>query len=85
MIAKIQKWLNGSGLRLAVLNLLANARRKAGDKVDIAAQNKTMVIIVSPVKKIGGRHTIEELAARMPEDHEKNESDWGSPVGREVW
>ena len=84
MITKIKKWLNGNGLRLAVLNLLANARRKAGDKVDIAAQNKAMVI-ASPIKKIRGRHTLEELVARMPETDEKNESDWGSPVGREVW
>jgi len=82
MITKIQKWGNSQGLRLAV-NLLSEAHLKVGDEVDVVALNGA--IVVSPSTKIRGRYTIEELAARVPEDHEKSECDWGSPVGREVW
>ena len=40
--------------------------------------------ITEKIKK-GKRKTIKELFANYNEDYEKQEIDWGEPVGKEVW
>jgi antitoxin MazE len=82
MLAKIQKWGNSQGLRLSK-NLLAEAQLEVGDEVDISV--KDGIMIVAPAKKIRGRHSLKELIARIPEDYQAGETDWGEPVGKEVW
>jgi antitoxin MazE len=82
MLAKIQKWGNSQGLRLTK-NLLADAQLGVGDEVDISV--KDGVMIVTPAKKIRGKHQIEDLVARIPENYQANEVEWGEPVGKEVW
>ena len=47
MLAKIQKWGNSQGLRLAK-HLLADAHIDVGDEVDIAVKDGN--IIISPAK-----------------------------------
>ena len=49
MLAKIQKWGNSQGLRLAK-NLLADAQLDIGDEVDISVKDGIMV--VTPAKRI---------------------------------
>jgi len=82
MLAKIQKWGNSQGLRLAK-TLLADAHIGVGDEVDIAV--KDGIIIVSPAKRKRGRHNLKDLVARIPENYQASEVDWGEPVGNEVW
>jgi len=82
MIAKIQKWGNSQGLRLAK-HLLASANIDVGDEVDVSIKNGS--IIVSPSKRIRGRYLLKDLVADIPEDYETTETDWGEPVGRETW
>ena len=82
MLAKIQKWGNSQGLRLAK-NLLADAHIGVGDEVDISV--KDGIIIVSPAKRIRGRHNLKDLVARIPENYQTSEVDWGAPVGKETW
>ena len=82
MLAKIQKWGNSQGLRIAK-NLLADVRLAVGDEVDISV--KKGIMIVTPVKRIRGRHSIKDLVAKIPEDYHPSEVDWGEPAGREVW
>ena len=82
MLAKIQKWGNSQGLRIAK-NLLADVRLGVGDEVDISVREGIM--IVAPVKRIRGRHSIEDLAARIPKNYQPSEVDWGEPAGKEVW
>lgn len=82
MLAKIQKWGNSQGLRLTK-NLLADANLEVGDEVDIKIEDG--ILIVTPAKKIRGKHKLEELAARIPENYQPDEVDWGEPVGKEVW
>ena len=82
MFAKIQKWGNSQGLRLAK-NLLAEAQLEVGDEVDISV--KDGIIMVTPAKKIRGKHNLKDLVARIPENYQKGEVDWGEPVGKEVW
>jgi len=82
MFAKIQKWGNSQGIRLKK-DLLADVQLEVGDEVDIRV--KDGVMIVTPAKKIRGKLNLEDLVARIPEDYETTEIDWGEPVGKEVW
>jgi antitoxin MazE len=82
MLAKIQKWGNSQGLRLAK-NLLADAQLGVGDEVDISV--KDGIMIVTPAKRRRGRHKLKDLVARIPENYKTSEVDWGEPVGKEVW
>jgi len=82
MLAKIQKWGNSQGLRLTK-NLLEEAQLVVGDEVDVSVKNSVM--IVKPTKRIRGRHKLKDLVARIPQNHEMGEVDWGEPVGKEIW
>jgi len=82
MLAKIQKWGNSQGIRLAK-NLLADAQLGVGDEVDISV--KDGIMIVTPAKRIRGRHNLKDLVARIPENYQAGEVDWGEPVDKEVW
>lgn len=82
MLAKIQKWGNSQGLRLAK-NVLADANLGLGDEVDITV--KDGVIFITPATRKRGRHSIEDLVARIPENYKTSEVDWGEPVGKEFW
>ncbi len=82
MLAKIQKWGNSQGLRLAK-NLLADAQLNVGDEVDIKVKDGIMLVV--PAKRIRGQHNLKELVSRIPENYQAGEIDWGQPVGKEVW
>ena len=82
MLAKIQKWGNSQGIRLTK-NLLADAQLGVGDEVDIRV--KDGIMILTPIKKIRGKHSLKDLVARIPESYQTGEVDWGEPVGKEVW
>ena len=82
MFAKIQKWGNSQGLRLAK-NLLADAQLGVGDEVDISV--KEGIMIVTPANRIRGRHNLKDLVARIPESYQSEKFDWGEPVGKEAW
>lgn len=82
MLTKIQKWGNSQGLRLPK-NLLNYLQLGVGDDVDISV--KDGVIIVTPAKMVRGKYNLNDLVARIPEDYQTGEMDWGDPVGKEVW
>ena len=82
MLAKIQKWGNSQGIRLTK-NLLADAQLCIGDEVDISVKDGIMV--VTPAKRIRGKHSLKDLVARIPENYQTEEIEWGDPVGKEVW
>ena len=82
MVAKVQKWGNSQGLRVAK-SLLVEARIGVGDQVRVSVQDGR--IIVEPVSRVRGSHDLRALVARMPKDYQVEETDWGSPVGREAW
>jgi antitoxin MazE len=82
MLAKIQKWGNSQGIRLAK-NLLADAHLGVGDEVDINV--KDGIMIVTPAKRIRGQLSLKDLVARIPESYQPGEIDWGESVGKEAW
>jgi antitoxin MazE len=82
MLAKIQKWGNSQGLRIAK-NLLSEAQLDVGDEVDISV--KEGIMVVAPAKKIRGCHCLKDLVARIPKGYEPGEIEWGGPTGKEIW
>lgn len=82
MVTRIQKWGNSQGLRLAK-QVLGDAHIAVGDDVDVAARDG--MIVITPVRRIRGKQSLKELVSRIPEDYKPEETDWGKPIGREVW
>ena len=82
MITKIQKWGNSQGLRIAK-SVLEDACVRVGDEVDVAVRDG--LIVVAPTRRTRGRHRLEDLVDRIPDDYQPGEVDWGGPVGREAW
>jgi antitoxin MazE len=82
MVTKIQKWGNSQGLRIA-REVLEDARVAVGDEVDVSA--KGGIIVIKPVKRVRGRHKLNDLLSRIPRDYRAEEVDWGEPRGREAW
>jgi antitoxin MazE len=82
MMTKIQKWGNSQGLRLAK-QVLEDAHISVGDEVDVTAQDG--LIVVAPTRRVRGKRSLKELVARIPKTYKTEETDWGEPVGLEVW
>jgi antitoxin MazE len=82
MITRIQRWGNSQGLRLA-RQVLEDACISVGDDVDVAARDG--MIVITPVRRVRGRVSLQELVSRIPEDCNPEETDWGEPLGKEAW
>jgi len=82
MVTKIQKWGNSQGLRLSK-QMLEDARISVGDDVEVTTRDGLIMIV--PVRRVRGKHRLEELVARVPKGYKKEDLDWGKPAGREVW
>ena len=82
MVTKIQRWGNSQGLRLAK-HILEEAHISLGDDVDVSARDG--VIVIAPVRRVRGKHSLRKLVSRIPSDHGVEEVDWVQPVGRESW
>ena len=82
MVTKVQKWGNSQGLRLAK-QLLEEARISIGDLVDVSTQDG--VIVITPVRRLRGKQSLQELVSRIPKNYKTREVEWGEPIGREDW
>ena len=63
--------------------MLEEAQMNVGDKVQVTIQNGR--IIVETATQARRRIDLQTLLAKMPEDYQPEELDWGKPVGKEVW
>lgn len=82
MVTKIQKWGNSQGLRLAK-QVLEDAHIAVGDDVDVTVRDG--LIVITPARRVRGKRSLEELVSRIPKKYKNVETDWGRPVGKEVW
>ena len=79
MTSQLAKWGNSLALRIPK-SVAAEANVQDGDPVEVSVENGA--IVVRPAVK---RYTIEELVADMTPDKRHGETDWGPPLGNEVW
>jgi antitoxin MazE len=82
MIARVQKWGNSQGLRVAK-PLLEAAHLNVGSEVEIVA--KEGQLIVRAVKKAKVKIRIENLVAQMPKNYKPQEEGFGPAQGKEAW
>lgn len=80
-VLKIQKWGNSQGIRLPK-KMLEMLDLKINDSVLIEEDVNCLKIRKVKNEK---RKTIKELFANYDGDYEKQEIDWGEPVGKEIW
>ncbi|HWF85009.1 MAG TPA: AbrB/MazE/SpoVT family DNA-binding domain-containing protein, partial [Vicinamibacterales bacterium] len=78
-MTQIAKWGNSLGLRLPKA-VAIEAEVDAGDNVDVSVKNGAIVIL--PIRPI---YTLEQLVARITPRNRHDETDWGTPIGYEVW
>lgn len=82
MVTRVQKWGNSQGLRLS-RQLLEEAQISAGDAMNVAVHDGA--IVVAPIKRLRGKHRLQQLVRRIPKGYRREGVDWGGPVGKEVW
>ncbi|MGI8783951.1 MAG: AbrB/MazE/SpoVT family DNA-binding domain-containing protein [Acidobacteriota bacterium] len=79
MTIRVAMWGNSLGLRVPK-SVALEARIKEGDPVDVLVKNG--IIVVRPSRPM---YSLDELVARITPRNRHSESDWGTPVGGEVW
>ncbi len=80
MTSKIQRWGNSLGVRI-LKSIAKELRLRPGSKVEMTVKDGRLVI--SPATR--PRYTLEDLVAGIRPGNLHGETDWGKPVGREVW
>jgi len=76
---QVSRWGNSLGLRLPK-SVAREARLDEGDTVDVSVDNGT--IVIRPSKP---RYSLDELVRGITPKNRHNESNWGGPLGSEVW
>ena len=80
MEAVIKKWGNSPALRLSA-SLMKEAQLTLDQKVSVKVLRGK--IIIEPANR--KEYKLEELVAGITIDNSHAESDFGKPVGKEVW
>jgi antitoxin MazE len=76
---QLAKWGNSLGLRLPK-SVALEAQLAEGDTVDVSVDNGA--IVIRPARP---RYSLEELVGRITSRNRHNQTDWGTPLGHEVW
>lgn len=79
MRSRISKWGNSLAIRLPRA-LAEEAGLSDGSDVEIALQDGR--IVIAPV---GPEYRLHELVEGITSENRPTETDWGRPVGDEVW
>ena len=77
--AQIVGWGNGHALRIPQ-PMLDQLRISEGDEVELIVENGRLT-----VRPMNPRLTLESLVAAITPENLHKETDWGRPVGNEVW
>ncbi|MBZ0315313.1 MAG: AbrB/MazE/SpoVT family DNA-binding domain-containing protein [Anaerolineae bacterium] len=79
MKTRVQKWGNSLALRIP---------KAFADEIGIVEESEVemrlvegQLVIAPPRHKV----TLEELVAQITDENRPGETDWGPPVGNEVW
>lgn len=79
MPTRVSKWGNSLGLRLPK-SVVREAQLDEGDTVDVSVDNGA--IVIRPSRP---RYSLDELVRGINRRNRHRESDWGAPLGHEVW
>ena len=79
MTTQVAKWGNSLGLRLP-RSVAQEAQIGDGDTVDVVVEGGA--IVIRPAR---ARYSLDELVAGITKANRHDETDWGTPAGRETW
>lgn len=79
MTTRVATWGNSLALRLPRA-VAVEAELRDGDAVDVTVEQGA--IVVRPAAR---RYSIEQLVKGITPRNRHKETDWGAPVGKEVW
>lgn len=77
---QIAKWGNSLAVRLP-RQIIESARLREGDPLSLSVGNDGAVIIRPAHQK----YRLEDLVAGINSGNRHDETDWGGPVGKELW
>ena len=80
MQTMIQQWGNSLALRIPKA-FAQQAKVKKGSRVKLTVEKNRLV--VEPVEK--KKSTLKELLAGVTPENIHPETDWGKPMGKEIW
>jgi antitoxin MazE len=80
MKTQLAKWGNSLAVRIPKPVALA-AQLKTGDDLEVDVEGPGRVRIRKPKRK----PTLEELISGITSENQHSETDWGEPVGKELW
>lgn len=78
MATKIQKW--GNSLAVRIPKEISEGFH-SGVSVELSREGNALIVRPSKKKKF----TLKELVAKIEPKHLHKETDWGKPVGKELW
>ena len=76
----VAKWGNAPAIRIPK-SILEKANLREGDAVDFEVEAPGIII----VRAARVQSTLEDLVARITPENRHDETDWGKPIGSEVW
>ena len=77
---QLSKWGNSLAVRIPRA-IASEARLAEGDRVSLELANDGSVVMRSSRR----RYELDELVSAITPKNRHRETDWGEPVGREVW
>ena len=80
MRASVRKWGNSASVRIPAA-ILAETNLQVDDPVTIRAEDGR--IVIEPAGSLV--YSIDDLVAGITDDNRHGETDFGPPVGNEVW
>jgi len=80
MTSRVQKWGNSLAVRIPKSFALETGIT-AECPIEISLSNGK--IVIAPLR--APKYTLEELLSGITEENRHPETDWGPPVGKEIW
>lgn len=78
--SQLAKWGNSLAVRLP-RQIVETARLQEGDPLNLSV-GKDGAIVMRPARR---KYRLEELVSRITPRNRHDETDWGGPVGGEIW
>ena len=75
----VRKWGNSLGIRLQKV-VAEQLKLRAGTRVDIDVEDGRIVVVPSSTKP-----SLDELLSKITPQNLHGETDFGKPVGNEIW
>ena len=79
MQTQVGKWGNSLAVRIPK-TYAKDLGLKEGMDLEVSLNHGKLVL-----RPVGKEYTLEELVARITPENVHEETDWGPPLGREVW